>query len=127
MKDCGVQLDQSAIFPERGAAAGVDPHFLSDDREKVIPGDISKVPRGDLGAHVVAIERRGGKLPPLSNQSHIGDRGNCVPTEVQIGEPREIGVRDRHLHHHLAGQLKKLGRGARDFDDEGKDVKCSFD
>lgn len=85
---------------------------LSDDGKQVVTALIAEVARADLGAHVVAAERRGGETVTASHQRPVGDGGHRMPFQPQPGKPTKLGVRYRHFQHCVLGQLEPARRVA---------------
>lgn len=77
--------------------------------EEITPVGIAQVAATDLGRHVPAAERGRRKLDATAVEQHRGHHRHGVPSQVQLREPLELRVAQRHLQDQL-GRIVKVVR-----------------
>ncbi|RVU17186.1 calcium-binding protein [Methylobacterium oryzihabitans] len=93
-----VELGQGGVAPQRRARRRrVEAEGAGDVRQQVVALDVDEVPRGDLRAHVEAVERGAGVVDPADGQDHAADARHRVPAQVQLREGGMLRMADRHL------------------------------
>ena len=119
------QLDHGPVAPQRALRTAVEAHPVRDDGQEVVALRVGQVAGADLGAEVPAVERRRRVGDAADRQRHVADRGHRVPPQPELGEPRELGVHERHLQHGVARQLVHLGDGTVGGDQERQHVEAA--
>ncbi len=118
-----VQLHQRPVAPQRALPGGVEAEQTGDDGEQVVAVGVHEVAGADLGAHVPAVERGQRVVDAADRQPHVGDGGQGVPAQSELGEPRIVRVLDGHFEHQLARHVEQPGLVAVRLDDQGQHVE----
>ena len=90
-----VERQKRMVLPERNLILEIKSNPTRHGTEKIVSTFVGKVPRGDLGSHVVAIERGTGIIDPTDGQNHPAHTRNGVPTKAELAHHRMTRMRDR--------------------------------
>lgn len=76
--------------------------------QHVAPVGVAQISAPNLGGHVPPAEGRGRKLDAPAVEQHPGHGRQCVPAQVQVGEPLERRMAERHLHDQVGREVEVI-------------------